>query len=157
MKIEPKDIGNYANKFVWICDYRYNDYLQKPIRKVLPQKVMVRDNKETNKRIYYSEYHFCGLNKKDEPLMSKIIGIYDNTGYRSYKGVPLNIFDNREECYQCFYNLCDNIGNGIIKRRTDIYNGLTNKFNEVWKLRDEYKKDKNINIFIKYNSEVSIN
>ena len=143
MKIEPKDIGNYVNKFVWICDYRYNDYLQKPIRKVLPQKVMVRDNQETNKRIYYSEYHFCCLNKNDEPLKSKIIGIYDNTGYRSYAGVPLNIFDNKEECYECFYNLCDIIIKEFIKIREDIHIELTNKFNGVWNLRDKYSQFNN--------------
>ena len=157
MKIEPKDIGNYVNKFVWICDYRYNDYLQKPIRKVLPQKVMVKDNQETNKRIYYSEYHFCGLDKNDESLKSKIIGIYDNTGYRGYEGVPLNIFDNKEECYECFYNLCDVIIKEFIKIRENIYNELTSKVNKLWEVKDEYKKDENINIFIKYNSEVSIN
>ena len=39
---------------------------------------------------------FCKLNKNDEPLKSKIIGMYDNTGYRSYVDVPLNIFDNKE-------------------------------------------------------------
>jgi hypothetical protein len=53
----------------------------------------------------------------------------------------LNIFDNKEECYECFYNLCDNIGNEIIKTREDIHNKLTDKFNEVWKLRDKFIKD----------------
>ena len=136
MKIEPKDIGNYVNKFVWICDYRYNDYLQKPIRKVLPQKVIVLDN-------YYNEYYFCCLNKNDKPLMSKIIKIYDNTGYRGYKGVPLNIFDNKEECYECFYEQCSINHQNITKETNKIIENSKKICKDIWELKEKYSKFNN--------------
>ena len=58
---------------------------------------MVRSNQETKKRIYYSESHFVTLKKNGEPS-SKVIPLYDNTGFRSYKGVPVKVFDNIAEC-----------------------------------------------------------
>ena len=100
MKLNIKDIANgkLDGKTVYICDLRYNDYSNKPIRQVKPTKVLIRSNSETNTRVYYSESHFIPFNKKDEPIKTKVIKPYDNTGYRSYTGEPLNAFDTLEEC-----------------------------------------------------------
>jgi hypothetical protein len=104
MKIDYKEVidSRMDGEYVWICDYRYNDIHKKAIRNIKPQKVLVRSNRETNKRIYYSESHFLGLNKKSLPLKSKIIPVFDNTGYRSFTGVPVKIFDNEDECRRCY-------------------------------------------------------
>lgn len=99
MKIDAKEIasGSYDGKKVFICDYRVPDLDKKPIRSVEPMEVMVRDNEETKKRIYYSKSHFVALKKNGEPS-SKVIPLYDNTGFRSYTGEPVKVFDNMAEC-----------------------------------------------------------
>ncbi|WP_336761317.1 hypothetical protein [Paenibacillus sp. USHLN196] len=78
---------------VWICDYRYNDVDNKAIRHIQPKKVVVVSNEDLpkNKRVYYSEFHFREI-KENGKLSSTVIAPYDNTGYRSYGGVSLNIF-----------------------------------------------------------------
>ena len=99
MKIDIEKIknGSMNGKTVYICDYRRSDILKKPIRNVPPTEVMVRSNEEITKRIYYSESHFVALKKNGEPS-SKVISLYDNTGYRSYPGEPVKVFDNELEC-----------------------------------------------------------
>lgn len=99
MKIDPKEIanGSYDGKKVFICDYRVPDLNKKPIRSVEPTEVMVMDNEQTKKRIYYSQSHFVALKKNGEPS-SKVIPLYDNTGFRSYTGEPVKVFDNITEC-----------------------------------------------------------
>lgn len=99
MKIDPKEIanGSYDGKKVFICDYRVPDLNKKPIRSVEPTEVMVIDNDQTKKRIYYSSSHFVPLKKNGEPS-SKVIPLYDNTGFRSYTGEPVKVFDNMAEC-----------------------------------------------------------
>ncbi len=101
--------GGYNNKFVWIFDLRYTDFNKKPIRKVLPQRVFVRSNEETKKKIYYSSSHFVRLNKHGDPVSSKIIALFDNTGYRSYTGNPLRIFNDEHECKMAFQATCNNL------------------------------------------------
>lgn len=108
MKINLDDIHNY--KYVYICDFRLNkkDAIHnKFTRKILPQKVLVRHNSETNKSIRYSDYHFVELNKEGKPLNSKVISPFDNTGYGWFKGVCVNIFDNIEECINCWNDEID--------------------------------------------------
>ena len=102
--VNIKDVtdGNMNGQTVWICDLRYNNYNEKPIRNIKPTKVLIRDNNETNKKIYYSSSHFVGLNKKNQPIKSKVIAVYDNTGYRSITGTPLNCFLSENECVQYY-------------------------------------------------------
>lgn len=104
MKINIEDITSGK------LDYRKPNIHEKPIRLVEPQKVLVRSNTETKDRVYYSESHFVILNKNSE-LTKKIIKPFDNTGYRSYTGVALNVFDNEQECIKFFHKQIDEINN----------------------------------------------
>lgn len=100
MRLETQEVasGSFINAKIWICDLRYNDYNNKPIRNVKPTQVLVVRKDEVNKKVYYSQCCFLKLNKKGVPLKSSVIPLFDNTGYRSYSGVALNCFDNKEEC-----------------------------------------------------------
>ncbi len=103
--IENISNGKMDGKIFYICDIRHNgNPFEKFIRNVKPTKVIVTSNEELakNKRIYYSESHFVPLDKNDNPT-KKVIGLYDNTGYRSYRGTPLNVFENIKDCKD-FYN-----------------------------------------------------
>ena len=91
--------GSRDGQIVWVCDYRRPDLGNKPIRIVSPTRVIVCEN-DPEARIYYSRSHFKKLNAKDEPIKSKIIKPFDNTGYRSYTGEPVAVFDNRDECVE---------------------------------------------------------
>lgn len=101
MQILTKAIldGKLTGQEVWICDLRYENYSEKPIRKVKPTLVTVRNNSELPKgtNIYYSDYHFA-IKGKDGKFKNTIIKLFDNTGFRSFPGTPLMIFDNEQEC-----------------------------------------------------------
>lgn len=88
----------------WICDFRFKDYMNKPIRLVKPTFVEVVSNDGVNKPIYYSKAHFRALNKNGT-LSAKIIPLYDNTGYRFYTGEPLKVFNTKEECVEAFKSM----------------------------------------------------
>lgn len=104
--IDIKDIieGKYNGKMVYICDYRFKDINDKPIRFIPPQKVLVVSSEDVNKKIYYSDSCFLVLNKKGEPT-NKVIVVFDNTGFRSFRGIPCKVFDNMEECVLEFKTL----------------------------------------------------
>lgn len=112
MQIDIKDVisGKLDGRVVWICDFRFKDISNKPIRHIKPKEVLIRSNKEVTKRVYYSESHFSEINSKGLPVKTSIIPPYDNTGYRSYRGVALNVFDNKEECVAMYNKLAlDNL------------------------------------------------
>lgn len=67
--------------------------------------VFNNDDLPPNKRVYYSDHHFRPLGKKGEPI-STVIAPYDNTGYRTYTGISLNIFFNEKECKDFYVNQC---------------------------------------------------
>ena len=98
-----------GGKEVWICDYRRNDVNSKAQRHVKPTKVVLLskyDYEAAGKdfgRVYYSKYAFVQLNKKGEPQYSKKIAPYDTTGFRSFAGIGVNVFDNEAECV-AYYN-----------------------------------------------------
>lgn len=111
---------NYRDK-VWICDYRFNDIQEKPIRHLPPQEVAVISNTELpkNKTVYYSEFHFRPLGKKGN-VLSSVISPYDNTGYRSYTGVSINIFLDKDECIEHYLNQCYEIKNEISNEKSRV-------------------------------------
>lgn len=92
---------------VWICDYRFNDIDNKPIRHIKPKKVVVYSNTDLpkNKKVYYSEFHFREVKDNGKPS-STVIGPYDNTGYRFYTGESLNIFYDEKECIKHYKKQC---------------------------------------------------
>lgn len=101
MRIQEDKItnGSMNGKIVYICHYNRPDLNKKPLRSVPPTKVIIESNDELpkGKKIYYSKSHFVELNKKGSRT-KKIHGVYDSTGFRSYQGNPLFIFDNEREC-----------------------------------------------------------
>lgn len=105
---------------VFIVDVRLSDgnaYL----RNVPPTEVMITSNSELpkNKRVYYSNYHFRKLNKKGEPL-KQIIAPFDNTGYRSYTGVSVHVFETYEEATEKFNEQLDDIINQYEDRKAEL-------------------------------------
>lgn len=87
---------------VWICDYRPNYSVEKkPIRAIFPMKVRIFDSENSKKTIYYSPIYFKEV-KKDGTTKSAEIGPFDNTGYRSYTGVSVGIFESYDECVAYF-------------------------------------------------------
>lgn len=103
-----ENLENVIGKQYWICDYRLNSNKDnKPIRNVLPKlvKVFGNDVLPKNKNVYYSPIHFREV--KGDKILSTIIAPFDNTGYRSYSGVSVNIFNSEKECREYFEMQCD--------------------------------------------------
>jgi len=87
---------------VYICDYRYDDFSKKPRRHIKPTKVKIFDVSDAKKKIYYSSIFFKTENGRE-------IGPYDNTGYRSYAGVAVNVFASKEEANEYYMVKCRQI------------------------------------------------
>lgn len=104
MKLEAKEIreGVHNGKEVWICDYRWKDFNKRPNRNIKPTLVFIRDCSETYKRVNYSNSYFSEI-KKDKVVNSSVIKLFDNTGWRSFAGLALNVFTEQKEC-EDFYN-----------------------------------------------------
>lgn len=114
-----KNHKDLIGKTVWICDYRFLNISKKPIRHIRPTEVLVVSNDElpSNKAVYYSDIHFRPIGNKGTPL-KQIIAPFDNTGYRSFTGISLNIFITKEECIEHYLNQCKLIQKEIeIERR----------------------------------------
>lgn len=132
---EFKNLLNKNIKYgdtVWVCDYRHNDILEKPIRHVEPQKVFVVCNSELpkNKTVYYSDFHFRPVGNKGQ-MLSKIIAPFDNTGYRSYTGVSLNIFLTKEECIEHYIKQCNDIKDSVESERKRVSVKLNQMIDDV--------------------------
>ena len=136
---------NIETDCVWISDYRLGtDPTSKPIRHVKPTKV--KTFKATggcikltkNKKVYYSNYHFRTLNKNGT-ISSKIIAPYDNTGFRSYTGVSLNIFMTEEECREHYLSLCESVKNALEEYKDIYMKTFDVLINEADELINEYK------------------
>lgn len=127
-----RELGPHVGTKVWVCDYRQDDLDKKAARHVPPTEVIIVSNDENPppKRIYYSNTHFRGLTKTGE-AGSKVIGIYDNTGYRSNPGVPLHVFDNKDECVEFYNAQADKIISAIDSRITHAVVRLQNHKQEV--------------------------
>ena len=132
MQIDAKDIasGSYNGQKVFICDYRVPDLDKKPIRSVEPTEVMVMENETTKKRIYYSNSHFVALKKNGEPS-SKVIPLYDNTGFRSYTGEPVKVFDNLTECEAQWNDDLKKVQERWTERRKTALQDIDNQINKI--------------------------
>lgn len=110
--------ADMIGKRVWICDYRFNDIAQKPIRHVKPTEVLIVSNDDLpkNKIVYYSEIHFKPIGKTGKTL-KQIIAPYDNTGYRSSTGTSVNIFLSESECVEHYLTQCEMIKKEIEEER----------------------------------------
>lgn len=107
MQYDITDItsGKMDGENVWVCDFRYRDRTKQPIRNVPPTYVIVTPSSETSKTIYYSHSYFRPIGKNG--ATSRIIKPFDNTGYRSYPGEPLKVFDHEEECVEYWNAVMD--------------------------------------------------
>jgi hypothetical protein len=132
MEIDISNIrnGSMNGEIVFICDYRRPDLDKKAIRNVPPTKVMIRSNSETKKRIYYSESHFVTL-KKDGSPSSKVIPLFDNTGFRSYTGEPLKVFDNEAECIAQWNDDLKVVEQKWAQRKAVVYKQIDEELNNI--------------------------
>lgn len=132
MQIDITNIkdGSMNGKTVFICDYRRPDLSKKAARSIPPTEVVIRSNSETKKRIYYSDSHFCAL-KKDGTASSKVIPLYDNTGFRSYPGVPLKVFDNEAECVAQWNDDLKVVEQKWAERKAVVYEQIDKEINSI--------------------------
>lgn len=87
-------------KKVYVVDIRNSDG-NSYLRSIEPTLVEIVSNEELpkNKKVYYSNYHFRKIGKTGKTT-KQIIAPYDNTGYRSYSGVSVNVFETYEEAVE---------------------------------------------------------
>lgn len=113
-------LGNTTNigDTVWICDFRHEDIMNKPIRHIVPQAVVIADNADLpkGKIVYYSNIHFLPLGKNGTP-QKKVIAPFDNTGFRGRTGTGVNVFDNEKECRDFYLSQCDTVKEQIEEAR----------------------------------------
>lgn len=102
--------GEMRGEVIYVCDYRKPDLFKKAARNLPPTKVVIytqKDYDDAGKKapqVYYSNCALVPLNNKEQPVWSRVIKPYDNTGYRSYPGIALEAFSTEEECIDA-YNL----------------------------------------------------
>ncbi len=103
--IETED--NKTGNKVWVCDYRFrNGFSKKPARHVKPTLVEIRPSEEGKGTTYYSETCYIPYKKNGELNLNKKINPFDNTGYRMYTGIGLQVFLTEGECKEYYSNLC---------------------------------------------------
>ena len=135
MNLDDITSGKLNGKIIWVCHYNRPDLKKKALRNVPPTRVIVRGNNELPKRktVYYSNSFFSPLNKNDEP-MSKVIAPFDNTGYRSFAGNPLHVFDNQEDCEQAWNDDVIEVTVRLNERIANIVNELQDELSAITKL-----------------------
>lgn len=116
---------------VWICDYRLkDDFISKPSRHIKPTKVSISNVDDLNRTIYYSDIYFKPYGKSGK-LLSKVIAPYDNTGYRAYRGVAVQVFLNESECKSYYTSICKEIISDLENYKKQHYNWIDQMIEEV--------------------------
>lgn len=120
MKLDKKELSNgiHNGKVVWICDYRWTDFDKKEDRNIKPTQALVRSTTETSKRVNYSDCFFSEI-KKDKVVNSSIIKLFDNTGYRTYAGIALNVFTEESQCQKHYKMQADAVLKDFCKYREE--------------------------------------
>lgn len=118
----------YVGKIVWICHYLRPDFTKKPLRNIQPTRVIIRDISELpkNKRIYYSDVFFSPISESGK-IASRIISPVDNTGYRSYAGNEIHIFDNEKECVESWNSQLQIVINNLNEEMRTVIQRLENQ------------------------------
>lgn len=149
MKIDINDVvdgSNYRGKILFVCDYRKELINKKAIRHVKPTKIIVLTSEDfinagkDYPTVYYSNVAFVTLNKKDEPVYSKVISPFDNTGYRSFSGIGLMIFDNLDECIEEYNNQVQTVLDMYEREIRDCTKRLMQEHSEISNLIIKDKK-----------------
>lgn len=91
MKIDPK----WEGKELWVTDYRHRNATDKPVRHVVPTKVL-----------YTMHGYFLAINKNGE-VGKRRISNTDNT----CDGAYLKVFTTEEECREEYRRLCNIVQN----------------------------------------------
>ncbi len=140
MRLEIKDIisGSLDGMDVWVCDYRPNGPDKKPIRNLSPRRVKIVPKETTRRRIYYSESCFQEYGKNG--LLQKFLPVFDNTGFRSYTGEPLQVFDDEVECVECWNKLMDDRIDVLLEERETALSDIDRKIENFKQLRVEPKE-----------------
>ncbi len=128
--------GECDGQDFYICDFRKPDINKKPIRCVAPTFVQVRPNSEIKKRIYYSESHFRPYGKTD--LLSKVIPLFDTTGFRSNPGTAVQVFETPDECFDKWHDQLQVVIDQTGKHTTDLFKELNQQV-EAMKLSQHTK------------------
>ena len=139
--IEKIKSGSMDGQTVYVCDYRRPDLSKKPVRSVAPQAVIIKSNSDLQKgkNIYYSESHFKAVGKNGKEL-SKIIPLFDNTGFRFHEGTPLKVFDNIDECVKCYRSDLQSVADLIKKKQSTIISSLQSEIDELKQLSEAVAK-----------------
>lgn len=120
MRIVTKEVrdGKHDGKVVWVSQYLQPDLHKKPLRHVRPTKVMIiplvrpveavpaSDGVEAveavkGERMKYTWSYFSPINDKGK-VLKKRIQPTDSTGWRSYCGNEINVFENEDECRESY-------------------------------------------------------
>lgn len=120
---------------VWICDYRFDDPTNKPMRNIAPQQVFIMDNSSTKKRVYYSDFYFAPISAKGTPLAT-VIAPFDNTGFRGYTGVSVGIFLQEKDCRDYFVKQCGEARQKIEKARDEFTKKMNERIEEATVLQN---------------------
>lgn len=140
MEIDVKTIINdksKAGQIFWVCDYRRPDINKKPIRSVKPTRAMLVSSENAKKRIYYSLLYFSEIGKDGNYKKSSVISIFDNTGYRTYKGEPLAVFDNKTECINFYNKQCDDVISKLKEKRRTALSDIDTEIKNTEKLKKQ--------------------
>lgn len=121
MKLDHNKITSQTT--AWVCDLYYRDVSNKPIRDIPPTKVLITPD----------DNHWSGfvINKlgKHNIVLKKTIQIYPNI--TQWKSHPINIFDNEQECINCYKEFC--------KETLDDFEQYLNRLNQkVQKYKNFY-------------------
>lgn len=125
----------------YVCDYRKPDFNKKAIRNVKPTKIIVLDQKhfeEVGKkypRVYYSNFALIPVDSKGKLKYGSHVPPYDTTGYRSYVGTPINVFDNYEECVDFYNKQIDNVVNMYKNYISTVVDSLTKEMETIQELK----------------------
>ena len=138
MRIETKRVreGYNIGFYVWICHYLRPDIDKKPLRNIPPTRCLVKSVSElpANKKVYYSKTFFSPVNKNGS-ISTKIISPVDNTGFRSYCGNELFIFDNEQECVKEWNTQLEECENRIKEKMAMVLDELKADISNIIKMK----------------------
>ena len=130
MKIETKDLiyadSKYLGADLYIVEVSFKTERPRIIEPT-KAKLTARDN------VNYSHNVFVPYSSSGK-LLKKDIKIYDNTGYRSYSGNPISVFDNEVEAKEWFNTELSKVIENRIKQRDIMisdYDKVTEKYKKM--------------------------
>ena len=126
--------GELDGQIIWVCDYRHDDYTNKPIRAVKPTKVLVESNGLKINIKNYSESQVVALNKKGLPIKSKTYRLFDNTAHWGYQKNALKCFNTEQECVEFYKTQIEVVVQGLEKIKEQYIISIDSKINELREL-----------------------